>query len=314
MSISPIILFVYNRLEHTQKTVEALQKNQLASESILYVFADGPKLSASEEQKQKIWDVQKYVSGITGFKDVIVEISSQNKGLANSVIFGVTKVINQYGKVIVVEDDIVTHPFFLRFMNECLDIYKDRKDIYMIGGFNQNINFPWWYIKDIYLTYRSCSWGWATWKDRWENADWNVLGYEDMAEDEKLQKLFNRGGDDNFKMLKMQMEGKMDSWCIRWDYCMFKHDAFCVLPRFSLVNNCGFDGTGVHCVGTRANYTAPFPKQSSYYFKLDANQRYYSSVEDRLMKFLRFEPTGFEKYKHKIGIILRRIGLKRIKR
>lgn len=308
--LAPIILFTYNRLNHTKKTIEALQRNELAKDSELYVFCDGPKDGATAEQRIKVHEVQEYVQTISGFKKVSIEVQKTNKGLANSVISGVTEIIGKYGKVIVVEDDIITHPFFLRYMNDCLDVYKERKDIFMIGGFNHNINFPWWYRKDIYLTYRSCSWGWATWKDRWIKADWEVSGYNDILCDEKQQKLFNRGGDDNFKMLKMQMEGKLDSWCIRWDYCMFNYNAFCILPRYSLVKNCGFDGTGVHCVGTRADYTAPFPIQSTYYFKLNPKQKYYPAVEDRLMKFLRFEPAGFEMYKQKIKGFLHRIGLK----
>ena len=280
----------------------------------MFVFCDGPKDNASEEQKTKVYEVQDYIRTITGFKKISIRIRKANQGLANSVISGVTEIIEKFGKVIVVEDDIITHPYFLRYMNECLATYETRKDIYMIGGFNHNIIFPWWYKKDIYLTYRSCSWGWATWKNRWKNADWKVAGYDEMLRDDKIQKLFNRGGDDNFRMLKMQMEGKIDSWCIRWDYCMFKHNAFCVLPRYSLVKNCGFDGTGVHCGGTRPNYTAPFPIQDSYYFKLDKNQRYYPTVEDRLMKFLRFEPVGFEMMKQRTKKILHKIGIKKTKR
>ena len=291
--LAPIILFVYNRPEHTRKTVEALQKNELASESILYVFADGAKPNATQEQLAKINEVREYIESINGFKKVHIEISEKNKGLANSVIAGVTKIIEEYGRVIVVEDDIVTHPFFLRFMNDCLDTYEKRQDIYMIGGYNQNFTFPWWYKKDVYLTWRSCSWGWATWKNRWDNADWEVKGYEEMLNDKSLQQLFNRGGDDNFPMLKCQMEGKCDSWCIRWDYCMFKNNAFCVAPRKTLVNNCGIDGTGVHCGEFPPNYTAPYPSNKNYYFVLEENIKFYPEINERLKSFLRQDPTKF---------------------
>ena len=246
-SLSPIILFVYNRLDHTRKTVEALKKNEFASDSVLYVFADGPKTSATPEQINKVNEVQEYIKNIEGFKEVHTEISVKNKGLANSVIAGVTKVVNQYGKVIVVEDDIVTHPFFLRFMNDCLNTYKDRHDIFMIGGYSRGLRMPWFYKKDIYAVHRSCSWGWATWKDRWALADWNVSDYSLMCQDISLQKKFNRGGNDMFPMLKAQMQGKIDSWAIRWDYCMYKHDALCVIPVKSMCYNIGFDGSGVHC-------------------------------------------------------------------
>lgn len=270
--LAPIILFVYNRPEHTRKTVEALKKNELASESVLYVFADGAKSGSTEEQLKKVKGVQDYVNAISGFKEIHVEKSEKNKGLANSVIAGVTRIVEQYGKIIVVEDDIVTHPFFLRYMNECLDVYKDRQDIFMIGGFSNNIKFPWWYKKDIYVLYRSCSWGWATWRDRWSLADWKVSDFQQMCHNKKLQEKFNRGGDDMFPMLQAQIEGKIDSWAIRWDYCMYKHNALCVRPVKTLCVNAGMDGSGVHCSTTERVLNAPlYPKNAPYRFNLVKN-------------------------------------------
>lgn len=289
--LAPIILFVYNRPVHTRLTVEALQKNELATESGLFIFADGPKEDATVEALNSINEVREYINSIEGFKSITIKEAEKNKGLANSVIAGVTEVINVYGKAIIVEDDIITHPFFLRFMNDALSTFEVREDIFMIGGFNHNFKFPFWYKQDIYLTYRSCSWGWATWKDRWNKADWQVDGYQEMSRNEKMQKLFNRGGDDNFPMLKMQMNGQLDSWCIRWDFCMFKHNAFCVIPKSSLVQNCGFDGTGVHCGEVPSNYTAPFPIQESYFFCLDPKLRYSPRINKRLILFLRKSTT-----------------------
>ena len=247
ITIAPIILFVYNRLEHTEKTVEALLKNEFASDSVLYIFADGIKPNASPEQERKIRAVRDYIHSICGFKKVVIEESKYNRGLANSVIYGVSKIINEFGRVIVVEDDIVTHPFFLRFMNDCLNTYSLRKDVFMIGGFSVNIRFPWWYRKDIYATYRSCSWGWATWKDRWNQADWSVADFRSFSCNPQKIAQFNRGGDDMFPMLKAQMDGKIDSWAIRWDYCMTSHNAICIRPVKSLCVNYGMDGSGVHC-------------------------------------------------------------------
>ena len=281
MTLSPIILFVYNRPKHTAETVEALKKNELASESVLYVFADGIKKDASEEQIEQIREVRNYIHTITGFKEIIIEEASTNKGLANSVIYGVTKVINKHGKAIVVEDDIVTHPFFLRFMNECLDKYEDRRDIFMIGGYNMAFEFPWWYWKDIYVVHRSCSWGWATWKSRWDLADWSVSDYSIMCQDINLQNKFNRGGNDMFPMLTAQMNGKIDSWAIRWDYSLYKHDAVCIRPVRTLVTNNGMDGSGVHCGPLREDYTAPMYDNSTYRIKLPRKVKVYKTIESR---------------------------------
>lgn len=258
---APIVLFVYNRLHHTMQTVEALQKNDYAKDSVLYIFCDGSK---DEQHVDEVMKVQEYVSTIDGFKDIHIEKSSINKGLANSVISGVTKVICQYGKVIVVEDDIITQPFFLRYMNACLDTYYDRSDIFMIGGYNYNFRIPPDYMHDVYVVHRSCSWGWATWKDRWLQADWNVSDYQLMLCSSKLRKRFNRGGSDMFPMLKEQMKGNIDSWAIRWDYCMYKHNALCVHPIRSLCYNAGFDGSGVHCGVSEGCLSAPLYDSGKY--------------------------------------------------
>lgn len=280
--LAPIILFTYNRPSHTRKTIEALQNNELASESILYIFADGEKENIKPEQKNDIHKVREYIHNITGFKNIIIEEAPTNKGLANSVIYGVTKIINKYGKAIVIEDDIITNPFFLHFMNDCLKVYEHREDIFMIGGFNQRFRFPWWYRKDVYLAHRVCSWGWATWKSRWDKADWEIIDYQKMYEDTQLQTTFNRGGNDLFPMLKAQMEGRIDSWAIRWEYCLYKNNATCIRPRKTLVENCGFDGSGVHCGKVREGYTASPYSCKKYNIKLPKDIRLHNCIE---MKF-----------------------------
>lgn len=247
IQIAPIVLFVYNRPWHTRQTVEALLRNELAEESALYVYADGPKLGASEEQLKNIRETREYVRQITGFKEIHVEEADENKGLANSIISGVSKVINQYGKVIVVEDDLVTHKYFLRFINDALQVYENDWRLFMVTGCGVNIRLPRQYQRSVYIVHRSGSWGWGTWKNRWDVADWDVSGFESLRNNPKEIARFNRGGDDMMPMLQAQMEGKIDSWAIRWDYCMYKNDAYCLRPVETLVNNLGFDGTGVHC-------------------------------------------------------------------
>lgn len=316
-SLAPIILFVFNRIDHTRQTVEALQMNELATESTLYVFADGAKDNATNEQRQKVQDVRDYIHTISGFKEIVIEESSKNKGLANSVIAGVTKVINQYGKVIVVEDDIVTHPFFLRFMNDCLEMYEKRQDIYMIGGHSCNIKIPWWYRKDIYIAHRSNSWGWATWVDRWGNADWNVSGFENLRNNPAEIDRFNRGGNDMFPMLKAQMEGKIDSWAIRWDYCMYKNDAYCVFPVRTLDYNVGFDGSGVHCGSVVNNFDAPMYDESTYNIKLPLEVKKYKKVARQFQVFKSTNGTGCPCFVERVFYLLNnrvRVLLKKVRK
>jgi hypothetical protein len=249
MPLAPIILFVYNRPWHTQQTVEALQKNELATDSELFIFADGSKANATEEQKEKIRQVREYINRINGFKSVKIYEKEKNCGLANSVIAGVTEIINKFGKAIVVEDDLVTSRYFLRFMNEALDFFENDDRIFSVSGYtfpSKTMNIPANYKKDIYLSYRHGSWGWGTWKNRWNSVNWEVADFKEFSHSRKSQEAFHRGGADVSGMLKAQVEGKIDSWAIRFDYSLFKQNKFNIRPVKSLVINVGLDNSGTH--------------------------------------------------------------------
>jgi hypothetical protein len=246
MSLSPIILFVYNRPWHTQQTIEALQKNELASESDLFIFSDGPKI----ENDENVQKVREYIKTINGFKSLTIVEREKNLGLANSVISGVTEIVNKFGKVIVLEDDLVTSKYFLKFMNEALSVYKNRNDMFSVTGYNYPssiFTIPFYYKKSVFLNYRPMPWGWGTWREKWEKVDWDMKDYNVFKKDKQSQKLFNKGGEDLADMLAAQIEGRIDSWYIRWCYAHFKNSGFSVSPVKSYVDNIGFDGTGVHC-------------------------------------------------------------------
>lgn len=286
--MAPIVLFVYNRPWHTQQTVKALQRCELASESDLYIFSDGPKAEAAEEQIAQISEVRKYIRTIDGFQSVTIEESEVNKGLANSVISGVTKVIGKYGKVIVVEDDIVAHPSFLRFMNGALDFYEHDSRIFMVGGCRLKFKIPWWYFHNIYILHRSCSWGWATWIERWSLADWNISDYNSFINSKREIELFCRGGQDMIQLLQQQIMGKIDSWAIRWDYCMYEHDGFCLWPKYSLVNNIGFDNSGIHCGNNSKIKIPPMDNNISYNYVRNISEN--KTLAKSFFKFCEPEP------------------------
>lgn len=310
--LAPIVLFVYNRPWHTQQTVEALLKNDLASESELYIFADGEKLGASMEQKEKISEVRDYIHSIVGFKDIHIEESAMNKGLANSVIIGVTKVIEKFGCAIVLEDDVLTHPFFLQFMNEALKVYENDWRLFMVSGCNYDVRIPWWYYEDVYIAHRSCSTGWGTWKDRWRMADWSVSDFETFRKDTVEIEKFNRGGEDMFPMLQAQMDKEIDSWAIRWDYCMYKNDAYCLRTIKTLVTNIGFDGSGVHS-GIGGVKMAPYYDRSRYRIRLKkqikANRRIEKAFKEHYDMGDNEQSLLFKKIKKTIKRFFIRIGV-----
>lgn len=246
--LAPIVIFVYNRPEHTMKTIETLAENLLAKDSEVYIFSDGPK---DESSLLKVESVRRFVDSLRYkdyFKSVTIEKSEHNKGLARSVINGVSKILNEYDKVIVLEDDLLTSRDFLVFMNDALEFYKNNPKIWSISGYSPPIKIPSNYKSQVYYSYRASSWGWATWRDRWEKVDWEVSDYDEFMKNKKMQNKFNRGGLDMSDMLKAQMEGKIDSWAIRWCYTQSKLDMYTVYPVKSRVRNIGLDGTGTHRV------------------------------------------------------------------
>ena len=167
--LAPILLFVYNRPWHTRKTVKALKNNELASESELFIYADGAKNNAALRQVNEVRD---YIKTIDGFKKIIIIEQDENIGLANSIISGVTKVVSEYGKVIVIEDDIFTSPYFLKFMNEALEFYKDKDRIWHVSGWSHPIDSD--NLEDVFISRLMNCWGWATWADKWQHYEKNI--------------------------------------------------------------------------------------------------------------------------------------------
>mgnify|MGYP003525047159 FL=1 len=244
MSYAPILLFVYNRPEHTHRCIESLLKNTLASESHLFIYADGAKDST---QQEAVNEVRNYIRSIQGFKQITLMERSENWGLARNIIDGVTTQVNRYGKVIVLEDDLVVAPYFLQFMNEALEVYKDEPKVGHIQAcdFTQDTTLP-----DTFLIKWTGSWGWATWDRAWKHFNPNGNELLQELEERKLTHVFDFNGKYGFtRMLRRQIEGKNNSWAIRWNASLFLKDILSLNVGRSLVQNEGFDGSGTNCGG-----------------------------------------------------------------
>jgi hypothetical protein len=243
---APVVLFVYNRPQHTEQCLAELAKNTLAIETELYIFSDGPK---QESDLEKIKAVRALIKNISGFKDVKITERETNLGLANSVIRGVTEVINIHNRVIVLEDDLITCSNFLNYMNNALDYYEDHPKAGSVTGFSLPPSLyplPSDYPFEVYFSHKACSTGWGTWKHIWDTVDWEVSDYDSFMKDKKRKKQFNSTGNNAVLMLKHYRKGIIDSWAIRWHYHHFKNDFYCVFPVSNLLYNTGFDGTGIH--------------------------------------------------------------------
>jgi hypothetical protein len=298
--LAPIALFVYNRAEHTRRTVESLRKNELAHRTDLFVFADGARTQAAAAA---VLEVRRYVRSIEGFRSVTIIERERNLGLANSVIKGVTQLCDEFGRVIAVEDDLLTAPDFLTFMNCALERYEDERRIFSVSGYNFAVKAPERYPYDAFCSYRTSSWGWGTWKNRWEKANWGVPNYARFCSDKNLQRSFNRGGEDLSRILALQMARRIDSWSIRWDYVHFQHDAVSLLSTISKVYNIGFDGSGIHCRrktlyqlpladGSKADYRFPDTAEADPHFVAEIKKLYRVSTARRLAHYFTDQLEG----------------------
>ena len=250
MALAPIIVFSYDRPDHLRKTLNSLSNNIYAEESDLFIFCDGAKDNASELQVNRILENRNVAQATRGFKSVKVFLQEKNRGLANSIIEGVSAIINEFGRAIVLEDDLLTSPFFLKYMNEALDYYDKRKSVFSIGACRPPMNkmqIPSDYEYDVFVGLRSYSWGWATWKDRWSQVEWSMDYMDSFLKHPEQVRAFNRAGEDMTKLLKMQYDGKIDSWAMRFGFAHFYQHAIAILPCISYVDNIGFDGSGTHC-------------------------------------------------------------------
>ena len=246
MSLAPIIIFVYNRADHFIQTYNALAACKEAKESELYIFSDGAK---NEAGKEKVSEVRAAVAAIKDsgdFKAVTVTESPVNRGLAASVIVGVTEVMGKHGKAIIVEDDCKVSPLFLSYINGALDYYESNKKIGSIAGYTPMIDLPDYYKNDVFAAYRSCSCTWATWADRWQNIDWELKDIGDFYRSPKLIKKLNSNGSDRFIRLYRQTKGNGSSWSVRFGAHLVKNDLLTVYPRYSYITNIGCDESGVH--------------------------------------------------------------------
>jgi len=244
VNLAPIILFVYNRPRHTEQTLNALADNQLADQSVLYIYADGPKDGVTKQVLDDIRQTRALIKQQKWCKEVFVIESEYNRGLANSVIHGVTEITNKHGRAIVLEDDLVTHPFFLKYMNNYLEMYQDDESVISVHGFmypiKKEIDSP------FFLRGADC-WGWATWKRGWDLFEPNGQLLLDQLVSRRLTNEFNFNNSYNYtSLLVTQITGGVDSWAIRWYASAFLANKLTLYPPFTLVHNIGFDGSGTH--------------------------------------------------------------------
>lgn len=247
---APVVLFVYNRINKTQKTIVALKENQLAQESDLFIYSDGPK---SEVDIPHVRELRDFLKSISGFKSVTIIESEKNLGLEQSIVAGITKIIDKCGKVIVLEDDIVTSKYFLQYMNDSLSLYQNEDKVMSISGYMYPHKNK---LPDTFFYNVPLCWGWSTWKRAWDKYNDSSDFHIDYLTKNKLWSDFNKvGGKYLERQLRNNKKGIINTWFIYWHASVFYENGFCLFPNTSLVDNIGFDNTGEHSNRTNKFYS-----------------------------------------------------------
>ena len=296
--LAPIVLFVYNRPWHTQQTVEALQQNIYAKESELIIYSDAPK---DDKATQKVQEVRDYIQSITGFKNITIIQQTTNQGLANSIINGVTEIVNKYGKIIVLEDDIVTSKYFLKYMNDALEIYKDEDKVMEVAGFLYPIDISG--IKYPFFSSIGECWGWATWSRAWKHFERNP---DKLIQEFSQDDIYNfnfEGTYDYCQQVLDNQSGKLYTWSIFFAAIIFKLNGLVLYPPESMSKNVGLDNSGVHC-GVSTDFVVkqicakPITK---YPTTITESKTGYEAIKKF---FIKIKPTIMRRIKSKIKRIL----------
>ena len=285
MKLSPIVLFVYNRPEHAYKVLKSLKSNFLANQSEIYIFSD---FSKNKDDKKSVKKVRKMIQNFNGFKKKNIILRKKNLGLANNFISGITQLLKKYDRLIILEDDNYTSPYFLTFMNDALEMYKNSKKVGAISGYSYNLNIK--KNKTFFSTYVP-SWGWGTWKKSWKlmNLDGKYLK-EQLLKLKKISEFNLNNSYDFIRILNNQIEGKNNSWSIRWYASLFLKKKLVLFSTKSYVHNIGNDGYGIHTPSTKffdVDIADEYKKIKK--IKISVNKLYNKKINNFYLKLKRIE-------------------------
>lgn len=297
MEVAPVLVFCYRRLESLTSAIKALRAADLADQTALYIFSDGFK---GDSDMPGVLAVREFISGIKGFKEVVIIEKPTNVGLAENIISGVSSVMEVSDRVIVLEDDLIVSRNFLRYMNLALDHYEAEDEVFSISGYTPKVNSG-GYPYDTYFTFRSSSWGWATWKNQWETVDWEMKQMDGMSWIEKIKTW--KVGSDFLWMLHKQRSGKINSWAVRWVFQQYLDKKITVFPILSKVNNIGVgDLLATHTYNDDKRFETPLDETDKTAFIF---RDVYSGIDRRLLKEFNYYSSLKARTASKLRNILR---------
>jgi len=275
-SLAPIVLFVYNRPKHTRKTLVALEKNLLASSSLLFIISDAAK---NADAVEAVNEVRSIIREPWNFKHITIMERNRNWGLAENVIDGVTKIVNEYGQVIVLEDDLETSPYALTYFNDALLRYQAEERVMEISGYMYPVQHPKRLPKSFFFRVAN-SWGWATWKRAWDKFNPDIEALTENFDRADIKQFSIEKSENFWKQVKAYKAGKINSWAIRWYLSVFNAQGLVLYPRNSMVQNIGTDGSGTH--SDRDNvYRVELAQSKMKYFpnEIEENKKAYEAIK-----------------------------------
>jgi hypothetical protein len=284
MQLAPIALFVYNRPDHTRQVLKCLHANKLSGQSRLVIYCDGPKENADASDLSAIDEVRRLCASEKWCGEVQLVKREKNMGLADSIVHGVTQLVNESGKVIVLEDDLVTSPGFLEFMNQALSLYVNEEKVMHLSAYMYpRLRKPFAALPDtLFIKFMAC-WGWATWKRAWDHYNDSAEFLAAQLHDAEKKNRFNLDGSTAslYWQLEQNAKGKLHTWAIKWSASIFLKDGLCLFPGDSLVKNIGNDGTGTHPDKTNIySYQRTVPEINVKTISLVENKRGRKQISD----------------------------------
>ncbi|WP_160068050.1 glycosyltransferase [Sphingobacterium bovisgrunnientis] len=288
--LAPIIIFTYNRPHHTRKMLQALENAELAQDSNVFIFSDGAKNANAIEHVNR---VRAIITEPWNFKKITIIERERNVGLAQNVISGVSEIIKQYGKVIVLEDDLEISKVGLRYFNDALDAYEQEEKVMEISGYMYPVKDADKLAETFFFRVAN-SWGWATWKRAWDKYNTDIDQLIADFDKDKIKR-FSIDHTENFwKQVQEYKAGKINSWAIRWYLTLFNNYGLALYPRQSMIQNMGTDGSGTHSDADNA-YKVDLATQAVSYFpkEIEENKQAYEAI-----KYF---------YKHRKGSVFTRV-------
>lgn len=300
LNLAPVVLFVYNRAACTLQTLEHLKRNVLAEESRLFIYSDGPAGNATEDDLRKIREVREVIRKEKWCGEIHIRESAVNQGLADSIIQGVTEIVNRYGKVIVLEDDLLTSVHFLEYMNSGLNFYEFQPRVFQIVGYTAPVRNK--FRNESFFLPLSSTLGWATWARAWEYFERSPTDFVRLKTEKKLRKKFNLDNSYPYsEMLISQMESNVDSWGIRWWWAVFKQKGISLFPDRSMISHIGFDSDATHTKELIPDFNKYWDRKYSitkFPENVEVNNKFYSRIKFFYKRTLR--KSIWEKVKNRL--------------